>query len=105
MRETAFLQHHQVSVLNEVGLKLSPQEFPKIEPGDWYRQVRSQAEAEADAYFLSCTAVRTAEVIEELERDLDRPVVTSNQAMVWHCLKELGVRAEVKGYGRLFDRL
>jgi maleate cis-trans isomerase len=31
--------------------------------------------------------------------------VTSNQAMVWHCLKELGVRTEVKGYGRLFDSL
>jgi maleate isomerase len=104
-RETAFLQHHQVSVLNEVGLKLAPQEFPKVEPGDWYRQVRSQAEPDADAYFLSCTAVRTAEVIETLERDLDRPVVTSNQAMVWHCLKELGVRAEVKGYGRLFETL
>jgi maleate isomerase len=104
-REAAFLQHHQISVVNEVGLKLKPQEFPKVEPGDWYRQVKSQAQAapDADAYFLSCTAVRTAEVIQDLERDLDRPVVTSNQAMVWHCLKELGVRTELKGYGRLFD--
>jgi maleate isomerase len=104
-RECAFLQHHQVSVVDEVGLKLAPQDFPKVEPGAWYRQVRQQARAEADAYFLSCTAVRTAEVIEPLERDLDRPVVTSNQAMVWHCLKELGVKAAPKGFGRLFDTL
>jgi maleate isomerase len=104
-REQAFLEHHQIAVLNEVGLKLKPQQFPKVEPGDWYRQVRAQEDEAADAYFLSCTAVRTAEVIETLERDLDRPVVTSNQAMVWHCLKELGVRVGVAGYGRLFDTL
>jgi maleate isomerase len=104
-RESNFLKHHQISVIDEVGLKLAPAEFPKVEPGRWYRQVRDQADPEADAYFLSCTAVRTAEVIEPLERDLGRPVVTSNQAMVWHCLKELGVRVEIKGYGRLFDTL
>jgi len=104
-REASFLEHHQVSVLGEVGLKLAPSEFPKIEPGRWYRQVRDQADPEADAYFLSCTAVRTAEVIEPLERDLGKPVVTSNQAMVWHCLKELGVRTGVAGYGRLFETL
>ena len=43
-REQAFLEHHQIAVLNEVGLKLKPQQFPKVEPGDWYRQVRAQEE-------------------------------------------------------------
>jgi maleate isomerase len=104
-RERKFLEHHQVSVLDDVGLKLTAAEFPKVEPGAWYRQVKSQAQENADAYFLSCTAVRTAEVIEPLERDLDRPVVTSNQAMVWHCLKAMDVHVSVAGYGRLFDTL
>ena len=104
-REANFLKHHQLSVLGEVGLKLAPAEFPKVEPGSWYRQVRDQEDEDADAYFLSCTAVRTAEVIAPLERDLGKPVVTSNQAMVWHCLKELGIRTGVAGYGRLFDTL
>jgi maleate isomerase len=104
-REASFLEHHQVSVLGEVGLKLAPSEFSKVEPGRWYRQVRDQADPDADAHFLSCTAVRTAEVIEPLERDLGKPVVTSNQAMVWHCLTELGVRAAPSGYGRLFETL
>lgn len=105
-REEAFLAHHQIKVLGEVGLGLQGgQAFLSVEPAQWYRQVRSQADPEAEAYFLSCTAVRTAEVIEPLERDLGRPVLTSNQAMLWHCLETLGVRAEVKGYGRLFDTL
>ena len=69
------------------------------------RRVRAQEDEAADAYFISCTAVRSAEVIEPLERDLDRPVVTSNQAMVWHSLKTAGVRDSVSGYGRLMDTL
>ncbi len=102
-REGRFLAHHQISVLGDVGLKLTNAEFPKVEPATWYRQVKSQATPDADCYFMSCTATRTAEVIEPLENDLERPVVTSNQAMVWHCMKMLGVRAPVEGYGRLFD--
>ena len=41
------------------------------------------------------------EIIEPLEHDLDRPVGTSNQAMVWHSLTKLGIKDRVPGYGRL----
>ena len=51
--------------------------------------------------FLSCTNVRTLEVIEPLERELGRPVVTSNQAGLWHALRLVGVDAAIPGYGRL----
>ena len=57
---------------------------------------------DADAYFISCAQVRAAEVIETLERDLQRPVVTSNQAAAWHCLRESGIRDKVAGFGTLF---
>jgi maleate isomerase len=40
-------------------------------------------------------------VIEELEHHLDRPVVTSNQAVVWDCVRRLG-RPD-RGPGRLFE--
>ena len=46
-------------------------------------------------------SARAAEIIEPLEHDLDRPGVTSNQAMVWHSLKKLGIKDRVPGYGRL----
>ena len=61
-----------------------------VEPGEWYRRVKRQRHDDADAYFISCTAIRAAEAIEPLERDLGKPVVTSNQAMVWHSLKPAG---------------
>lgn len=59
---------------------------------------------EADALFISCTALRAAAIADELERRLDIPVVTSNQALVWHALRLLGNTAPVDGFGRLFRR-
>ena len=101
-REVAFLENHQVRVLADVGLDVKPAaKMVAVEPGDWYRLVRANAREDAEAYFISCTAVRSLEVIADLERDLGKPVVTSNQAAAWHSLRKLGIKDEIAGYGRL----
>jgi len=56
---------------------------------------------EADAVFISCTSVRTFEIIAPLERDLGKPVISSNQATIWHALRKTGIRDTIEGYGRL----
>jgi maleate isomerase len=102
VREAAFLQHHGVTVLREHGLGLpGGKEFATVEPSEWYRLAMAHRDPAADAYFLSCAQTRTAEVIEVLEHDLGRPVVTSNQAALWHCLRESGLHDCVPGFGRL----
>jgi maleate isomerase len=58
---------------------------------------------DADALFISCTAIRSALVVEELEQKLGKPVITSNQALIWHSLKLMNNSSEVKGFGQLFD--
>ena len=50
-----------------------------------------------------CTAIRAVEAIEPIENDIDKPVVTSNQAMVWHTLRKLNVEERPQGYGRLMS--
>jgi maleate isomerase len=100
--EVAFLNSYGIEVLREHGLELSGgKEFGKVEPAAWYNLVMEHRHDDADAYFISCAQVRAAEVIETLERDLQRPVVTSNQAAAWHCLRESGIRDEVAGFGTL----
>jgi maleate isomerase len=59
---------------------------------------------EADALFISCTALRSSLAVEALEAALDRPVVTSNQAIVWHALNLIGLAAS-SAPGRLFRTL
>lgn len=106
-REVEFLESHQVRVLSETGMEISGdgEAMLAVQPGEWYRRVRAQEDPKVDAYFISCTAVRSAEVIEPLERDLDKPVITSNQAMVWHALNKTGIREAKPGYGRLMETL
>ena len=60
---------------------------------------------EAEALFCSCTGWRSMEVVEELERRVERPVVTSNQATIWAAFRRLGVTDVNPGYGSLMDSL
>lgn len=73
----------------------------RISPYDVYRFARSVYREGADGLFISCTNLRTAEVIEPLEKDLGVPVVTSNQASLWASLRRLGIRRKIRGFGRL----
>ncbi len=66
-----------------------------------YRAALIADRPEADALFISCTAIRAVEVIERIEERLNKPVVTANQAMFWHCLRAAGCDLEVPGYGAL----
>jgi maleate isomerase len=103
-REVAYFAHHQITVLREIGLALKGgPEFAAVEPGAWYRLAIENRMPEADAYFLSCTTIRAVPIIATLERDLGKPVVTSNQALVWHSLRLGGVRDRFDGFGTLFQ--
>ena len=56
---------------------------------------------EADALLCSCTAWRSVEAAEEIERRTGKPVVTSNQASIWMALRRLGHTEPIAGFGRL----
>ncbi len=54
-----------------------------------------------DAVFVSCTSLRVAEAVADLERGAGVPITSSNHAMAWHCLRLAGVADPVPA-GRLF---
>ncbi len=58
---------------------------------------------DADALFISCTGLRAAVCIERIEARTGKPVVTSNLAMIWRCLREVGSATVLSEYGRLFQ--
>jgi maleate cis-trans isomerase len=43
------------------------------------------------------------EAIEDLETDLAKPVISSNQATMWACLTRLGIKHTDKKLGQLFS--
>ena len=74
------------------------------DPEPLYQQVRRACPADADGVVIAGTGFRAVAVIEPLEQDLGRPVLTANQVSLWHCLQQARVGAPVLGYGQLFER-
>jgi len=68
-----------------------------------YDQIKSACPAEADGVLIAGTGLRCVAIIDALEKALSRPVITANQASLWHCLRLAGLTPEIKGYGGLFS--
>jgi len=57
---------------------------------------------DVEAVFVSCTSLRIAELVPELEARIGKPVISSNFAMAWHALRLAGVEDREPARGRLF---
>lgn len=79
-------------------------EMTSISPDTLYRGALEVCHPQADLLFISCTAMRSSLAIDRIEQELGKPVVTSNQALVWHILQLLGRAVPVTGFGRLFGQ-
>ncbi|HEX7007219.1 MAG TPA: hypothetical protein VF274_08770 [Alphaproteobacteria bacterium] len=101
-REAAYFADAGFTILDCAGLdKATATEMMSVTPDEWRRFATAHRHPRADAYLLSCTTVRSAEVADALEGELGRPVVTSNTATVWHCLRKMAIPDRIQGYGRL----
>jgi maleate isomerase len=59
---------------------------------------------EAEAVFLSGTGMPTLAMLQVLEDDLGKPVISAASAMMWNALRIAGVWGALQGYGRLLAR-
>jgi len=101
-----FLEIEKFPVVSIEGLRIKEDlETNKQPPEVAYNLARKVNVPEADGVFISCTSFRTFDIIETLERDLRKPVVTSNQATIWDALKKADVHGPIKGYGKLLTLL
>jgi maleate isomerase len=73
----------------------------EVEP--LFAQIKAACPAEADGVLITGTGFRCVAILEALEQDLKRPVISANQASLWHCLRSAGVQARIAGYGKLFQ--
>jgi maleate isomerase len=71
----------------------------EVEP--LYAQIKAACPAGADGVLIAGTGFRCVAILEALEQDLKRPVLSANQASLWHCLRSAAVRTPIVGYGNL----
>jgi maleate isomerase len=103
--EAAFLRQAGCEVLVAKGFALAGSDaYCATSPQFWRDRVIELAHPDADACLISCANICVLGVIEELEARIERPVVTSNQAVIWDALRLIGW-GETRGCpGRLFAK-
>ena len=107
--ERHFLAECGIDVAAMAGLGIGaggPQEYVRIArvpAADVYAHVRTVDRAEAQMIIVSCTDFATLEILPRLERELGKPVVSSNLATFWQALRTAGFGDRIEGFGRLLQ--
>ncbi len=103
--EAEFLVQKGFEILDIQGLNLETGiEFGQVTPAFWKEFAIQIDQPDADAVFLSCGGIRALEVAGEIEQIIGKPVITSNQAQFWSCLRRAGIADKLTGFGQLFDQ-
>jgi maleate isomerase len=103
-REVDYLQQAGFEVISLCGLNLEKDsDMVRVAPEFIAEFALAQDRVDADAIFVSCGALRTLDVIGEIEARAGKPAICSNQAMIWDCLRLAGIEDRFEGYGRLLS--
>ena len=103
-RLVKFLAHYGIDVVAFRGLGCPNADVIwELPPASGYELATAllQEHADADGVYLPCNKWRTISVIERIEQDKQKPVVTNTQAWVWEALRLMNMRTPIAGYGRL----
>ena len=57
--------------------------------------------SDADALFVSCTALPALEILEEVEKKVKKLVLSSKQTLIWDTIRSVGYKSPIQGYGKL----
>ena len=102
--EAEFLRQKGFDVLDIQGLNVEDCEaMGRIKPSYIRDFALSIDRPDADVIFVSCGGIRTLDVLQEIEDAAGKPVICSNQAMMWDCLRRANIDNRLDGYGRLFN--
>lgn len=102
--EKSYLEQAGFEVLDIQGLNLEKDsDMVRVSPEFISEFAGSVDRRDADAVFISCGALRTLDVISDIERRIGKPAICSNQAMIWDTLRLAGVDDRIGGYGQLMS--
>lgn len=101
--EAAYLEERgfQVDSLNGLEIELD-QDIARVSTSFLAEYAQQHTHPDSDALFISCGALRSIEIIDDLEARIGKPVITSNQAMMWQCLRLAGITDALDDLGVLF---
>ncbi len=93
-------KHYQVNNITGFGFE-DDTAMTFISPDDIIEAALATSDPNSDLLFISCTALRSAQVVERLETLINKPVLTSNQVLAWDALRILNYPRPVPNFGTL----
>ena len=79
-------------------------EFANVDP-NYILEISSKLEMKnADALFISCTALKVLSTISKIEKKIKKPVFSSNQTLIWDAIRSCGYESPIPGYGTLLNQ-
>lgn len=101
-REVTYMEDAGFEICEIRGLNLEKDsDMIRVRPDVIAELAASVDRPDADAVFISCGALRSIDVVDALEQRLGKPVICSNQAMMWDTLRLAGINDRIDGYGQL----
>jgi maleate isomerase len=80
-------------VVHDVALGLKGgDEYVGVTPEQWVETALANDRPDSDGFFLACTNTTQIEAIDAIERATGKPVVNSNQAVIWATLNRMRER-------------
>ena len=98
-----FLAEHGVTTVAraDIGVELSNDGQGALTPRDVFDLGMRADTPDAQVLVLSCTDMRCVETLDALEERLGKPVICSNQAMMFQVMRLLDMPDKLDGFGRL----
>ena len=105
--EVEFLTANNFETLQISGLGIGaagPHEYieiARIEKHKIENHILSVDHSDAEAILVSCTDFPSISIISKLEKEIKKPIITSNQATLWAALRVAGIKDRISDYGIL----
>ena len=77
-------------------------DIAKVDPDYLFEVITKMDLGEAEAVFLSCTNLPALNIVDKLEKKLNKIVLSSNQVLIWDTLQNIKKTEPVDGFGKLF---
>ena len=74
----------------------------KVDPEYLFKVLSRMDHKNADALFVSCTALPVLSILNRLEKKIKKIVISSNQALIWDTLEKIGKNNSITDFGKLF---
>ena len=99
-----YFTQKNIEVISFASLNLSlDSEFANVDP-NYILEISKKLEIkDADALFVSCTALPVLDILDKLEEKLQIFVLSSNQTLIWDSIRSTGYKSPIRGYGKLLE--